>query len=73
MCHDGDIPSAFTNWFCMHVDPHKRFESEGETLPVSKDPIYNFLETCPNFSSLLLSEQLAFGNCSCGHESQPGR
>ncbi|XP_037713441.1 cilia- and flagella-associated protein 161 [Drosophila subpulchrella] len=32
-CPDNDIPLAYTNWFCRHVDPKQRFESEGEDIP----------------------------------------
>jgi len=39
-CPDNDIPLAYTNWFCRHVDPKQRFESEGEDIPVTAVQIY---------------------------------
>lgn len=51
MCPDGDIPTAFTNWYCMHVDPYKRFESEGETVPVSKSYIEHIPFLISSFQS----------------------
>lgn len=28
------IPSAYTNWFCQHIDHNQRFETDGTPLPV---------------------------------------
>ncbi|XP_030387502.1 cilia- and flagella-associated protein 161-like [Scaptodrosophila lebanonensis] len=33
-----NVPTAHSNWFCIHVDPNKRFESEGKEMP-SNSPI----------------------------------
>ncbi|KAH8366322.1 cilia- and flagella-associated protein 161 [Drosophila serrata] len=35
---NSDIPMAYTNWFCRHVNPNLRFESEGEDIP-SNSPL----------------------------------
>ncbi|KAH8309061.1 hypothetical protein KR059_005517 [Drosophila kikkawai] len=37
-CPNTDVPMAYTNWFCIHVNPKLRFESEGEDIP-SNSPL----------------------------------
>ncbi|KAL7738349.1 hypothetical protein ACLKA6_006670 [Drosophila palustris] len=61
MCPDGDIPKAFTNWFCMHVDPNKRFESEGETLPSNSPLVIVHAATNRNLAAENVVIQTLFG------------
>lgn len=61
LCPDGDIPSAFTNWFCMHVDPCKRFESEGETVPSNAPLVIVHSATNRNLAAENVVTQTLFG------------
>ncbi|TDG49313.1 hypothetical protein AWZ03_004181 [Drosophila navojoa] len=61
LCPDGDIPTAFTNWYCMHVDPYKRFESEGETVPSNAPMIIVHSATNRNLAAENVVTQTLFG------------
>ncbi|ALC42079.1 CG34457 [Drosophila busckii] len=61
MCPDGDIPKAFTNWFCMHVDPQKRFESEGGVLPSNSPLVIVHAATNRNLAAENVVIQTLFG------------
>lgn len=74
-CGPGkSIPSAYTNWFCQHIDPSQRFETDGIPLPVINILficyLFYFIEqnTCLLF--FFFKEQQTFGYNACCYKSQ---
>ncbi|KAI9582921.1 cilia- and flagella-associated protein 161 [Glossina fuscipes] len=61
-CGPGkEIPMAFTNWYCQHIDPHKRFETDGTPLPSNKPLVITHLATNRNLAAENVVIQTLFG------------
>ncbi|KAH8372852.1 hypothetical protein KR009_006572 [Drosophila setifemur] len=57
----NDIPTAYTNWFCRHVDPKRRFESEGEDIPSNSPLVIVHATTNRNLAAENVVIQTLFG------------
>ncbi|XP_037823448.1 cilia- and flagella-associated protein 161 [Lucilia sericata] len=55
------IPSAYTNWFCQHVDPTQRFETDGTPLPSNKPLVITHAATNRNLAAENVVIQTLFG------------
>ncbi|XP_034654750.1 cilia- and flagella-associated protein 161 [Drosophila subobscura] len=60
-CPGGDLPMAFTNWFCIHVDRDRRFESEGENIPSNAPMVIVHAATNRNLAAENVVIQTLFG------------
>ncbi|XP_017124399.1 cilia- and flagella-associated protein 161 [Drosophila elegans] len=60
-CPDNDIPLAYTNWFCRHIDPKQRFESEGEDIPSNSPLVIVHATTNRNLAAENVLTQTLFG------------
>ncbi|KAH8337979.1 hypothetical protein KR067_012634 [Drosophila pandora] len=60
-CPDSEVPIAYTNWFCRHVDPKKRFESEGEDIPSNSPLVIVHSTTNRNLAAENVLIQTLFG------------
>ncbi|KAM7342773.1 cilia- and flagella-associated protein 161 [Cochliomyia hominivorax] len=55
------IPSAYTNWFCQHLDPMQRFESYGTPLPSNMPLVITHAATNRNLAAENVVIQTLFG------------
>ncbi|XP_075166426.1 cilia- and flagella-associated protein 161 [Haematobia irritans] len=55
------IPMGYTNWICKHVDPHKRFETEGTPLPSNEPLVITHMATNRNLAAENIMIHTLFG------------
>ncbi|XP_061398839.1 cilia- and flagella-associated protein 161-like [Musca vetustissima] len=61
-CGPGkQIPAAYTHWYCQHIDPHKRFETEGTPLPSNEPLVITHMATNRNLAAENTVIQTLFG------------
>ncbi|XP_030387698.1 cilia- and flagella-associated protein 161-like [Scaptodrosophila lebanonensis] len=61
-CGPGqNVPSAHANWFCMHFDPLRRFESEGKDVPFNSKVLIVHAVTNKNLAVENVSIHTLFG------------
>ncbi|EDW72030.1 uncharacterized protein Dwil_GK10655 [Drosophila willistoni] len=57
----GDVPKAYTNWFCINRDPLKRFETDGMPLPSNAPLVIVHAATNKNLAAENVAIQTLFG------------
>ncbi|XP_018802087.1 PREDICTED: cilia- and flagella-associated protein 161 [Bactrocera latifrons] len=61
-CGPGkEIPSAYTKWFCTHIEPKKRFESHGAPVPSNTALVITHVPTNKNLAAENVVVQTLFG------------
>ncbi|XP_013117810.2 cilia- and flagella-associated protein 161 [Stomoxys calcitrans] len=55
------VPLAYTHWYCQHLDPHKRFETEGNPLPSNQPLVITHMATNRNLAAENLKIHTLFG------------